>query len=85
MRHYMEGTTLHSLQPFDCRRYPSAVVGEVDVVMDRYPKIKCEYSDPAYLRMVGPWGRALGRCSFTVSKPVVKKRLWFLSALETKT
>jgi hypothetical protein len=48
------GTTLHSLQPFDCVKYAPAVIGpfnDVLVVMDRYPKIKCEYSDPTYFRM----------------------------------
>ena len=48
------GTTLHSLQPFDCVEYAPAVLGpnsEVLVVMDRFPKIKCTFSEGVYFRM----------------------------------
>lgn len=48
------GTTLHSLQPFDCVEYAPAVLGpnsEVLVVMDRYPKIKCKFAEDGYFRM----------------------------------
>ena len=49
------GTTLHSLQPFDCVEYAPAVIDsphtEVLVVMDRYPKIKCKYAEEEYFRM----------------------------------
>lgn len=51
------GTTLHSLIPMDCTDYIPAVKGpngetlDPIRVIDRFPKVPCDYSDTTYFRM----------------------------------
>lgn len=82
------GTTLHTLQPFDCIKYEPAVIdpnGQMETfyVMDRFPEIKCDMKDDMYFRMAvaGFVGFGIYTCIYTL---FVASTLWKIRRLNVR-
>lgn len=82
------GTTLHTLQPFDCIKYEPAVIdpnqlSETFYVMDRFPEIKCDMEDDGYFRMAvaGLVGFGIYTCFYIL---FVASTLWKIHGLNVQ-